>query len=474
MSKMSVFLVSPANEKQRIDSTEELLTATSPVSDCSPGADITKAVTTSAATQHSRQTTFDERDNESVFGGEVNTVSKLVGKDGGRILGMDPRTLSACTDNKPVHSMNKGTVNDGYSSGEIELKYYGPAMSNNNNSNGEKEKAGASISSPAVEGGANSNRSPSACSFHSTGGLLGSPATRKMPSATKTDSDSNSQAGISSGSGSSSAQQKYQCIDESGADSCSGSSPNVGLAALKQQHSSITAHHHTSASPYSLRAKTPSVLHRGGSLDGASTLAPNDGQVAVRHEDACAGGGGGTCRQRAYDPQGFNPSQEARRSFRNSPRNNNPQPHPNRESGLSDIGADYLRVNGAIRPFKQLQKPISTQSLPSSTQMSFNSEDCSGIALVGVDKEYPKYTEENLGNSKPVPGTVASDKPNVGYRLGKRKALFEKRKRISDYALVFGMFGIIVMVVETELSMAKVYGKVGYIACTRRIFILYA
>jgi potassium intermediate/small conductance calcium-activated channel subfamily N member 3 len=54
-------------------------------------------------------------------------------------------------------------------------------------------------------------------------------------------------------------------------------------------------------------------------------------------------------------------------------------------------------------------------------------------------------------------------KPNVGYRLGRRKALFEKRKRISDYALVMGMFGIIVMVIENELSSAGVYTKVSQV-----------
>lgn len=47
-----------------------------------------------------------------------------------------------------------------------------------------------------------------------------------------------------------------------------------------------------------------------------------------------------------------------------------------------------------------------------------------------------------------------------GFRLGRRKALFEKRKRISDYALVMGMFGIIIMVIENELSSAGVYTKV--------------
>jgi len=124
-------------------------------------------------------------------------------------------------------------------------------------------------------------------------------------------------------------------------------------------------------------------------------------------------------------------------------------------STISDIGVDYMKVNGAIKPFKQLQKPTSTQSLPASSQMSgTSSEDC-GIALVGLHSDYPKYTEE-----KPAAERVDS-KPSFGYRLGKRKTLFEKRKRISDYALVFGMFGIVVMVIETELSMANVYEKVS-------------
>uniref|UniRef100_A0A8C2F987 Potassium intermediate/small conductance calcium-activated channel, subfamily N, member 3 n=1 Tax=Cyprinus carpio TaxID=7962 RepID=A0A8C2F987_CYPCA len=55
------------------------------------------------------------------------------------------------------------------------------------------------------------------------------------------------------------------------------------------------------------------------------------------------------------------------------------------------------------------------------------------------------------------PGRTASKatkrkNQNIGYKLGHRRALFEKRKRLSDYALIFGMFGIVVMVIETELS----------------------
>ena len=49
----------------------------------------------------------------------------------------------------------------------------------------------------------------------------------------------------------------------------------------------------------------------------------------------------------------------------------------------------------------------------------------------------------------------------ISHRLGRRKALFEKRKRISDYALVMGMFGIGMMVLENELSSADIYSKVS-------------
>lgn len=62
-------------------------------------------------------------------------------------------------------------------------------------------------------------------------------------------------------------------------------------------------------------------------------------------------------------------------------------------------------------------------------------------------------------------GTKSSKKKNqnIGYKLGHRRALFEKRKRLSDYALIFGMFGIVVMVIETELSWGA-YDKVRALA----------
>ncbi|KAL0821099.1 hypothetical protein ABMA28_005729 [Loxostege sticticalis] len=114
---------------------------------------------------------------------------------------------------------------------------------------------------------------------------------------------------------------------------------------------------------------------------------------------------------------------------------------------------------------KTLRKPVSTLSIPGAMKAySGGGRDASteeaGVALVGVHSEYPRFGEERaLGGGTYKGGGAAKHKPNIGYRLGRRKALFEKRKRISDYALVMGMFGIIIMVIENELSSAGVYTK---------------
>lgn len=66
-----------------------------------------------------------------------------------------------------------------------------------------------------------------------------------------------------------------------------------------------------------------------------------------------------------------------------------------------------------------------------------------------IREDSSKATNENLTREGSVPQKKTKD---ISYRLGQRKALFGKRKLLSDYALVCGMFGIIAMVIETELS----------------------
>uniref|UniRef100_A0A1B0FFD3 Calmodulin-binding domain-containing protein n=1 Tax=Glossina morsitans morsitans TaxID=37546 RepID=A0A1B0FFD3_GLOMM len=109
---------------------------------------------------------------------------------------------------------------------------------------------------------------------------------------------------------------------------------------------------------------------------------------------------------------------------------------------------------------------MKTPSIANREQISSGCNEEAAEALVGINTDYPRYMEERAltgGNTSRKPSTNSTKhKPNVGYRLGKRKALFEKRKRISDYALVMGMFGIIVMVIENELSSAGVYTKASF------------
>lgn len=68
-----------------------------------------------------------------------------------------------------------------------------------------------------------------------------------------------------------------------------------------------------------------------------------------------------------------------------------------------------------------------------------------------IREDSSKANSENLTREE---GSVPPQKKSkdISYRLGQRRALFGKRKQLSDYALICGMFGIIVMVIETELS----------------------
>ncbi|KAM4644218.1 small conductance calcium-activated potassium channel protein 3 [Amazona ochrocephala] len=78
------------------------------------------------------------------------------------------------------------------------------------------------------------------------------------------------------------------------------------------------------------------------------------------------------------------------------------------------------------------------------------------IVVSREDNHAPAARCPSRPPAHPAPATFAKGPKrkaqNIGYRLGHRRALFEKRKRLSDYALIFGMFGIVVMVIETELS----------------------
>jgi len=57
---------------------------------------------------------------------------------------------------------------------------------------------------------------------------------------------------------------------------------------------------------------------------------------------------------------------------------------------------------------------------------------------------------------------------NVGFRLGLRNVLSERRKRVADYSLACALFGLLVNVIETEMSLAQLYDKVRLSSATIR------
>ncbi|PAA74059.1 hypothetical protein BOX15_Mlig020030g2 [Macrostomum lignano] len=195
---------------------------------------------------------------------------------------------------------------------------------------------------------------------------------------------------------------------------------------------------------------------------------------------------------------------------------------------LTDLGVDFMRVNGAVTGFRQLKRVhagggggggASTTSRgsscedapaggelhqlhhhPQQQQQQQQAQETTALLLVEGASSPPQSPQPgtkkfpaSFGDSNAevdaaiVPEASAStsvqaaassstggiavgdndgaghdERPskNVGYRLGRRRQLYEKRKRLSDYALAFGMFGIFVMILETELTMAKLYEKV--------------
>ncbi|XP_018415343.1 PREDICTED: small conductance calcium-activated potassium channel protein 2 [Nanorana parkeri] len=132
-----------------------------------------------------------------------------------------------------------------------------------------------------------------------------------------------------------------------------------------------------------------------------------------------------------------------------------------RESNpFTEIAMSSCRYNGGVmRPLSNLSASRRNLHELDSESQPLQPVSCATPEIV-VSK--PEHNSNNLvpnsGGSSLDQASGSQNKSgkkknqNIGYKLGHRRALFEKRKRLSDYALIFGMFGIVVMVIETELS----------------------
>ncbi|XP_053909186.1 small conductance calcium-activated potassium channel protein 2-like [Cuculus canorus] len=110
---------------------------------------------------------------------------------------------------------------------------------------------------------------------------------------------------------------------------------------------------------------------------------------------------------------------------------------------LSNLSSSGRNLHELDSEFQSLQPPLASPiaAVPAIMISKLEHNNSNNLTLCGSGGM-------NNGGGK----SGKKKNQNIGYKLGHRRALFEKRKRLSDYALIFGMFGIVVMVIETELS----------------------
>ncbi|TPP57972.1 hypothetical protein FGIG_11289 [Fasciola gigantica] len=59
----------------------------------------------------------------------------------------------------------------------------------------------------------------------------------------------------------------------------------------------------------------------------------------------------------------------------------------------------------------------------------------------------------------------------IGYHLGRRRHLLERRRRMADFSLAFGMFGIVAAFLDTELVARSLYSKTSIYSYGVRLLI---
>uniref|UniRef100_A0A8C3QVB1 Potassium calcium-activated channel subfamily N member 2 n=1 Tax=Cyanoderma ruficeps TaxID=181631 RepID=A0A8C3QVB1_9PASS len=130
---------------------------------------------------------------------------------------------------------------------------------------------------------------------------------------------------------------------------------------------------------------------------------------------------------------------------------------------LSNLSSSRRNLHDLDSESQPLQAPLAS---PTAAAAAGSAPAAGSPAAPEIVVSKPEHNNSNnlalYSSAGPGPGTGSTNNgggksskkknQNIGYKLGHRRALFEKRKRLSDYALIFGMFGIVVMVIETELS----------------------
>jgi hypothetical protein len=113
----------------------------------------------------------------------------------------------------------------------------------------------------------------------------------------------------------------------------------------------------------------------------------------------------------------------------------------------------------------QQQQPVGSESVETKKRRKSSVWERISIASSSTATGRDEFGDEqitsaSLSRKRLSALTVSKRWQRVSHQLYKRKILFEKRKRTSDFALAFGMFGIILMIIENELASNGVYTQV--------------
>ncbi|XP_060111408.1 small conductance calcium-activated potassium channel protein 3 [Heteronotia binoei] len=215
-----------------------------------------------------------------------------------------------------------------------------------------------------------------------------------------------------------------------------------------------------------LRAPPPVAALRPASRQGSQPNVSGEHWAAPGHSPSSSGGGGG--------PGGGGGGSGGKH------RQASPLAHRRDSNPFTEIAMSSCKYSGGV------MKPLSRLSASRRNLLDAAAAEpeAQPLQLLGAGAGHPpeivisredNHSPQGLlhphpnavgpgaaGHKHPPPAAAAAGpsfakapkrkNQNIGYRLGHRRALFEKRKRLSDYALIFGMFGIVVMVIETELS----------------------
>ncbi|EDW26722.1 GL14684 [Drosophila persimilis] len=134
------------------------------------------------------------------------------------------------------------------------------------------------------------------------------------------------------------------------------------------------------------------------------------------------------------------------------------------QDGIAGIAADSLRINGGMRPFKQLRKPASTLSIPGSMktpsianreQISSGCNEEAAEALVGIHSDYPRFHDEEHANLLNAMWLIAITFLSVGFGDIVPNTYCGRGIAVSTGIMGAGCTALLVAVVSRKLELTR-------------------